>query len=403
MEKLKQYQEETEKELQSILAWWMNNMPDKDSDGFYGEIDSFGAADPKATRGLVLYSRILWTFSAAYLHTGSAELLTMSEKAYRYLMNHFRDPVHGGMFWAVNADGKVQQDKKQVYGLAFCIYGLAEYYRAGKDEQALQTAIELFQLLEAHCRDCVHDGYFEAVSGDWRPIADCRLSEKDLNEKKSMNTHLHILEAYSGLYKSWKDVKLASAIFSLLNIFRQHIIDSRTHQQHLFFSESWEIRSGIVSFGHDVEAAWLLYEAAASIRNTGMLAYFKENAIEMVDASLQGVDTDGGMWYEYNKADLHFNREKHWWPQAEAMVGFLNAYQLTENEQYLRHSINSWNFIKNHIRDSQNGEWFWGIHEDGSLMIREKAGFWKCPYHNSRACMEVSSRIAGILNRFSGF
>lgn len=402
MEKLKQYQEETEKELQSILAWWMNNMPEKDSDGFYGEIDSFGAADPKATRGLVLYSRILWTFSAAYLHTGSAELLTMSEKAYRYLMNHFRDSVHGGMFWAVDADGKVQQDKKQVYGLAFCIYGLAEYYQAVKDEEALQVAIELFQLIETHCRDCVYDGYFEAFSRDWSPIADCRLSEKDLNEQKSMNTHLHVLEAYSCLYKCRKDVKLASAIFSLLNLFRQHIIDAETHQQHLFFSASWEVRSNMVSFGHDVEAAWLLYEAAASVGNTEMLAYFKANAVEMAGAALQGVDTDGGMWNEYDKSNHHFNKEKHWWPQAEAMVGFLNACRLTGHEQYLRHSINSWNFIKKNIRDSQNGEWFWGIHEDGSQMIRGKAGFWKCPYHNSRACMEVSSIISVLLHRFPG-
>ncbi|HJV18391.1 MAG TPA: AGE family epimerase/isomerase [Sediminibacterium sp.] len=402
MEELKQYQAEMEAELQSILGWWMEHTPDPGSAGFHGEVNASGIAHPGATRGLVLYSRILWTFSAAYRHTGNAHLLTMSEQAYRYLLNHFKDPVYGGMFWAVGADGKVQQDKKQVYGIVFCIYGLAEYYQAVKDEQALQVAIELFQLIETHCRDRVYDGYFEAFSRDWSPMPDVRLSEIDLNEQKSMNTHLHVLEAYSCLYKCRKDVKLASAIFSLLNLFRQHIIDAETHRQHLFFSASWEVRSNMVSFGHDVEAAWLLYEAAASVGNTEMLAYFKANAVEMAGVALRGVGPDGGMWYEYNKTGHHANKEKHWWPQAEAMVGFLNVYRLTGDEQYLRHSINSWSFIKKYIRDPQNGEWLWGIHENGSPMIREKAGFWKCPYHNSRACMEVSSIISVLLNRFPG-
>ncbi|MBL7759753.1 MAG: AGE family epimerase/isomerase [Sediminibacterium sp.] len=400
MEALKQYQSEIETELQLILGWWMEHTPDAESAGFHGEVDDSGIAQPGATRGLVLYSRILWTFSAAYRQTGNEQLLTMSERAYWYLLHHFKDPVYGGMFWAVDVDGKVQQDKKQVYGIAFCIYGLAEYYQVVKDEQALQVAMELFQLIETHCRDFVDEGYIEAVSRDWSSIADLRLSEKDLNEAKSMNTHLHVLEAYACLYKCRKDVKLASAIFSLLKLFRKYIIDPATHQQHLFFSSSWEVRSNMVSFGHDIEAAWLLYEAAATVGNTEMLTYFKENAVEMADAALQGIDADGGMWYEYNKTDHHLNKEKHWWPQAEAMVGFLYAYRFTGHEQYLRHSINSWNFIKKYIRDPQNGEWFWGIHEDGSPMIRGKAGFWKCPYHNSRACMEVSSAITLLLNRF---
>jgi mannobiose 2-epimerase len=402
VEELKQYQAEVESELQSILTWWMERMPDPESAGFYGEVDFNGMVHPEATRGLVLYSRILWTFSAAYRHIGNPDLLHISEKACKYLLKHFRDPVYGGMFWAVDAGGKPQQDKKQVYGLAFCIYGLAEYYQAVKNEEVLQAAIELFQLVETHCRDCVDDGYIEAVSRDWTPVADLRLSEKDLNEAKSMNTHLHVLEAYSCLYKCWKDVKLASAIFSLLNLFRKHIIDPETHQQHLFFSASWKVRSEIVSFGHDIEAAWLLYEAALSAGHTEMIAYFKENAIQMADVAIGGIDADGGMWYEYSKTDHHLNREKHWWPQAEAMVGFLNAYCLTAGESYLRHSLNSWSFIKKNILDAQNGEWFWGIRDDGTMIAKEKAGFWKCPYHNSRACMEVSSMISTLLNRLPG-
>lgn len=401
MEELKQYQSEVESELQLILNWWMRQMPDPESAGFHGEIDFFGVVQPEASRGLVLYSRILWTFSAAYRHTENRDLLLVSEKACNYLLNHFRDPLYGGMFWSVDANGKAEQDKKQVYGLAFCIYGFAEYYQASRNEQALQAAVELFQLIELHCKDTIHEGYIEAVSRNWKPIEDLRLSEKDLNEAKSMNTHLHVLEAYACLYKCWKDERLAAAIFSLLNLFRKHIIDPVTHQQHLFFSSSWELRSNLVSFGHDIEAAWLLYEATLCLDHVEILAYFKENAIQMATATLSGIDEDGGMWYEYNRANHYLNKEKHWWPQAEAMVGFLNAYCLTGQESYLRHSLNSWSFIKKNILDIQNGEWFWGIKDDGKI-IKEKAGFWKCPYHNSRACMEVSRMISGLLARFSG-
>jgi mannobiose 2-epimerase len=397
-EYLLQFRQDVDNELQSILEWWMKNMPAPDDDGFHGGISNHMEPLTDAPRGLVLNSRILWTFSAAYMHQPDPRYLVMAERAFHYLLRHFDDREYGGMYWSVDKTGAPLEDKKQVYGIAFCIYGLSEYYRAAHDAVALEKAKELFALLEQHSYDPVYGGYTEACSRDWQPLEDIRLSDKDANEKKSMNTHLHVLEAYSNLFSVWKHPELQEAIIKLLIVFRDRIIDHRHHRQLLFFSETWESRSPVVSFGHDIEAAWLLHEAAVTAGDAGLLTYYKENAVLMAGGALQGIDTDGGLWYEYDRTDNNYNYEKHWWPQAEAMVGFFNAWQVSGNEAWLWCSRQSWDFIQRYIRDQANGEWFWGIDEKGQPMEKEKAGFWKCPYHNGRACIEISKRISNLLS-----
>jgi len=392
-EQLSRYQDQVETELESILSWWIKYMPDEDGSGFNGEVNNDNTVVQQAAKGLVLNSRILWTFSAAFMHSGKTEYLPMAGRAFRYLSTYFLDEAYGGMFWSVDAAGNKLMDKKQVYGIAFCIYGLSEYYRAAQIELSLQMAKDLFYLLEKHSLDTTYGGYLEAFTCSWEPIDDLRLSDKDDNEKKTMNTHLHVLEAYSNLYKVWKDEQLAKAIVNLLNIFSEKIINPITNQQQLFFTEEWEPRSAVVSFGHDIEAAWLLHEAAATLGNAATVQQFEKMAIQMADAALAAIDKDGGLWYELNTTTNHLNKEKHWWPQAEAMVGFFNAYQITGNLKYLEASQNSWTFIQQYLLNKEFGEWNWGIHADGSIMQKEKAGFWKCPYHNSRACMEISERI----------
>lgn len=389
---LLQYQQEVDAELESILNWWMLHMPDK-SNGFWGEIDYQNNTQQNAERGIVLYSRILWTFSAAYLQKRKKEYLLFAERAFNYICTHFKDEVHGGVFWSVDHNGQKLQDKKQVYGLAFCLYGFSEYYRATNNETALQSSKELFYMLEKYCYDKKGGGYFEAFSRNWQPIEDLRLSEKDANECKTMNTHLHVLEAYCNLYRVWGSVQLKTAIISLLDLFNKKIIDANTHKQHLFFSDNWEVRSSIISYGHDIEASWLLYEAAEIIGDDFLIKQFTTSALAMADAATDGIDVDGSMFYEYDATNMHLNKEKHWWPQAEAMVGYFNAYELSDNEMYLQQSLNSWAYIKQYIKDDTHGEWFWGRNENGTTMQKEKAGFWKCPYHNGRACMEISKRI----------
>jgi mannobiose 2-epimerase len=209
-----------------------------------------------------------------------------------------------------------------------------------------------------------------------------------------MNTHLHIIEAYANLYSVWKDKKLEERIIALLGLFDSHFINKNNYHLNLFMDDDWNVRSSLQSFGHDIEAAWLLLECAEVIENKFYIDLYKNLSVKLTDAAAAGLDNDGGLWYEYDPAIEHWIKEKHSWPQAEAMVGFFNAWQLTKEDNYLQHSINSFEFIKNNIQDSSKGEWFWGRNEDGSVMQKEKAGFWKCPYHSGRACMELSKRIS---------
>ncbi|WP_379084976.1 AGE family epimerase/isomerase [Pedobacter sp. UC225_65] len=387
------YKAEVTTELENLLNWWMTFTVDHENGGFYGKVDPNNIVAPNAPKGLVLNARILYTFSSAYLLTGNDDYLRMADSAFSYLHTYFLDPEYGGFYWAVDFKGAMLDGKKQVYGQAFAIYAFAEYYKATQNEKALTLAKDGFWLLEKYSFDHIHLGYLEAFKKDWQAIDDLRLSDKDLNEKKSMNTHLHVIEAYTNLYAIWKNEVLAIAIKRLLANFATHIIHKDTHHLQLFFSENWEVKSSLVSFGHDIEAAWLLQEAAEIIADPEEITKFKNLALQISRASTSGLAQNGGLWYEYDPATAHWTKEWHWWPQAEAMVGFFNAWQLSGEEQFLNHSLESWAFIKQYIRDSEKGEWHWGINENYSLMQGEdKAGFWKCPYHNGRACIALIKR-----------
>jgi mannobiose 2-epimerase len=261
-------------------------------------------------------------------------------------------------------------------------------------EPAKQLAIELYRLLQEKSYDPVQGGYFEAFARNWQPIEDARLSNKDDSAKKTMNSHLHILEAYTCLYRIWPDAQLKQHIKGLLANFDDHIIDHNTGHLQLFFDERWQVKSETVSYGHDIEASWLLLEAAEVIADEVLIARMKTLAIKMAESVVIGLDTDGGLWYEYEPAHNRLVKEKHWWPQAEALVGFYNAWQVSDRHEFLQYAYNNWAFIKQYIIDKKNGEWFWGIKEDHTVMLnQDKVGPWKCPYHNARACMEIIRRI----------
>jgi cellobiose epimerase len=391
---LPQYQAEVTDELSSILEYWMKYTIDKKQGGFFGSVDNNNVADQNAAKGIVLNSRILWAFSAAYTRHNQQPYLDMATRAYRYIVDHFIDRKHGGVYWSVDNTGKILDGRKQIYGLAFCIYGLAEYYKASKDSVALHIAESLFDHIEKYSFDKLNGGYLEAFTQGWKMIGDMRLSEKDDNEKKTVNTHLHIIEAYSNLYTVWPGERLKECIKHLLGIFEQHFIEQSSYHLRLFMDEQWSARSSLISYGHDIEAAWLLLDCAEKIGIAGYIGLYKELSIKIAGAAMEGLDEDGGLWYEYDYAKDELIKEKHSWPQAEAMIGFMNAYQLTGEEKYLHHSFNAWNFIKQYIKDCTNGEWFWGVNADYSIMQKEKAGFWKCPYHNARACIELMKRIS---------
>jgi len=390
---LKNLKTELKLELQSILSYWMDKTVDKKNGGFVGQIDYNNDTIGDAEKGSVLNARLLWTFSAAYKISGNNNHLNTAKRAFEYISEHFYDTKFGGIFWSLHADGTPKDTKNQIYALAFVIYGLSEYYSVSKDEKALQLAISLYSKIQQYSYDAEKGGYLEAFTRDWQPIEDLRLSKKDANEKKTMNTHLHIVEGFANLYKVWKDESLRKVIVELLETIEKYFINTETGHLRLFFDENWVEKKDVISYGHDIEAAWLLLQCAEIVADENLIERYKKYAIEMAEATKEGIDTDGGLWYEYDPETDELMSEKHWWPQAELIIGYFTAWQLSGKQEYLDIVFKNWEFTQKYIIDKENGEWFWGVNSDYSKIEKDKAGFWKCPYHNSRACIELINRI----------
>ena len=375
----------------NILPWWAENMTDPEG-GFYGRRDGYCQLDPDAPKGLILNARILWTFSAAYRVLGEPQYLKTAQRAAREVMDRFCDPEFGGAYWSLDAHGNPLDNKKQFYAIAFAIYGLAEYFRATSSDKALDCAINLYHSIDTHSRDTERGGYIEACTRDWRPIEDMRLSDKDQNDAKTMNTHLHILEGYTNLYRVWKDDQLHSRLRELVELFLDRITGADGHL-HLFFDEDWNLHGQIRSYGHDIECSWLLWEAAEVLGDEDIIARCREVCPRIARASMEGFTRFGGMIYEWNMtaAQKHTNRD--WWVQAETVVGCFNQYQMTGKACWLGAARAAWAFIKEHII-APDGEWYWGANEAFAPDTdNDRAGFWKCPYHNGRMCLELIERI----------
>jgi len=380
----------------NILNFWMNEVYDSGRKTFYGRIDNSMQKFADEPLSAVFITRILWTFSAAYRMFPNAEYKKMADEAFRILLENFWDHVNGGIFWSVFPDGQVENTKKQFYAQAFFIYALSEYHLAFNDEKAKQMAISMYMLLERFAYDSEFGGYFEANTADWKKPVDQRLSEKDLNVEKSMNTHLHILEAYTNLYRIYKDPQLEKKLEQLIRIFLDIIIDKDTGHLILFFDANWKVRSKIDSYGHDIEASWLLNEAAEVLGNKKIIDEVESLAIRISDLTLkQGLSQQGGLYYE--KKGNTLMEEFHWWPQAEAIIGFFNAYQISESKEYMNAVEKNWKYIQDYICDPINGEWYWGVDSNFNKLNEDKTGPWKAPYHNGRMCLEMIRRIENMV------
>mgnify|MGYP002745994498 CR=1 FL=1 len=384
-------QNEVQWELENnILPFWMNRMIDNEYGGFHGQITGNGQRVVHAPKGAILNARILWTFSAAYRLLRKPEYLETATRAKRYLIDKFYDQEFEGIYWELDYTGQPVQTKKQIYALGFAIYGLSEYNRATGDKEALDYAIRLFKAIEQYSFDPEKNGYMEAFTKDWKLIEDMRLSDKDENEKKTMNTHLHILEPYTNLYRVWKDARLERQLYNLIGLFTEKILDKDTSHLQLFFDNDWQSKYPVVSYGHDIEASWLLHEAARVLGDAGLIAEIEPVVKKIAAAASEGLTSDGGMIYEKNLTTGHIDGDYHWWVQAETVVGYYNLFRYFGDRGALQHSIDCWEFIKRHLTDDVHGEWFWSLRADGSLnRDDDKAGFWKCPYHNGRMCIEL--------------
>ena len=415
---------EVRQELENdILPFWMEKMTDSGRGGFYGRIDGGDTLHADAPKGAILNARILWTFSAAYRILRRPEYLDTATRAKRYLIDRFYDNDFGGVYWSLDADGNPLDTKKQIYAQGFAIYGLGEYARATGDDEALDYAVRLFNLIEEHSFDRGRNGYVEAFMRDWSVIGDMRLSDKDENASKTMNTHLHILEPYANLYRVWKDARLERQLRNMIGLFTGKIMNRETSHLDLFFDDDWHTRGDIVSYGHDIEASWLIHEAALVLGDKALLKDIEPVIVNIARAADEGLNPDGSLIYEQTsgQADGQTSRqgtdgeptgvqgeapcqlvtctsstdkELHWWVQAENVVGHVNLYQHFGDEAALDTAVKCWQFIKNSLIDREHGEWHWSLMPDGTVNRRDdKAGFWKCPYHNGRMCMEIIERF----------
>ena len=380
--------------LSGILPFWLKYAIDEEYGGFRGQIANDLTINPHAAKGIILNARILWTFSKAFSAYGDPVYLNAARRAYEYLVRFFWDNEFGGVYWMVDYQGNPFDTKKRIYGQAFTVYALAEYYHATGDAEILARALRLVEVIEASGHDPANGGYFETYERDWTLAVDQRLSEVDQDEKKSMNTHLHLLEAYAALLRNHEHSTVRLRLRELIEVFLNHIVDPKTHHFLLFFDEEWRTQSDKVSFGHDIEGSWLLCEAAEILGDTALLESVRAVGLSMAQAVYdQGLDTDGGLLYEAGPTGI-IDSDKHWWPQAEAVVGFLNAHELSGRQYFRDAAERSWAFIEEHIIDREHGEWFWLVSKDGvPAAERDKVGPWKCPYHNSRACFETMERL----------
>lgn len=408
----------------NILRFWLDKMQDQENGGFYGRIDGSGVLHPEAEKGAILNARILWSFSAAYRVLGNQEYLDAATRAKDYFIEHFIDKEYGGVYWSLDYKGEPLDTKKQFYAIGFAIYGLTEYARATGDREALEYALDLYDCIEEHAFDREHNGYIEACTREWGKIADMRLSELDANYPKSQNTHLHIIEPYTNLLRCLKELRaqescnyvpvlgsvlpvgvtvpvellarVEGSVRNLIDIFTDYILNPETHHLDLFFEMDWTRGAGrLESYGHDIECSWLMHEAALVLGDQKVLDKVEKIIVQVAKASEKGLRPDGSMIHEANLDTGHVDDDLHWWVQAENVVGWYDIYQYYGDEDALKKAVRCWQYIKENLVDTINGEWFWSRHPDGTLnTVDDKAGFWKCPYHNSRMCLEIIERNA---------
>lgn len=374
----------------NILPYWLKLKDPRG--GFYGEVKADGTVLRDASRGVILNARIIWSFAAAYQAIPDKEYLLAAIHAKDWFLKHFCDHKYGGVYWSVAADGTREDTKKQLYAQGFAIYGLSELYKVTKDDEVLKAAVNIYRVVETYFADKEFGGYTEALARDFSPLEDMSLSAHDINADKTMNSHLHILEAYANLYQVWPDAGLKKAVEQLLDIIGTKVMNADGHLQ-LYFRRDWSVLPGGVSFGHDIETSWLALECAFAIKDEAVVERVRPWALAMAHAGNEGLLPDGSMRYE-RLLDGTYDDSRQWWVQAETVVGNLWLYRHRGQQCPLQSALAAWKYIKDNLVDPVDGEWWWAILPDGSKdMSQPKAGFWKCPYHNTRMCLQVLSLL----------
>ena len=381
----------------NILPFWAERMADNVRGGFFGRMSGDGKLDTEAPRGAILNARILWSFAAAYRVLGNPTYLEQATRARDYFLEHFVDKEFGGVYWSVTANGTPLDTKKQTYAIGFAIYGLSEYARATGDKASLEAAVRLYHDLERYAFDSQNGGYHEALTREWTPMGDMRLSDKDENCDKTMNTHLHIIEPYTNLYRVWRSAKLRMQIVGLVDVFCNSLLNQHTKHLDLFFDTTWNGRRNIESFGHDIEASWLLAETADVLGDAALSKKLAPVIADIARAAEEGINADGSMNTERRKDEGRTTAQRDWWVQCECVIGEINMAQRTccnESDGHFKRARRCFDYIVNNLVDNALGEWYWSVSAEGAPNMRDDhAGFWKCPYHNTRMCLEIMERL----------
>jgi cellobiose epimerase len=374
-----------------ILPFWLGLRDDRHG-GMFGRVGFDLIVDQVADKGSIATCRSLWTFSSAYRMLKKPEYLEYARHLYQFVANHLVDRECGGVFWSVDYQGRPVDSTKHVYAQSFAVYALSEYHRASADPTALQLARQILELIEERGYDPRVNAYLEQFDRQWRPIANQHLSEHGLIAELTMNTHLHVLEAYTNLYRAWPDPTLGQRLENLLEIFHGTLYDQRTRAFKVFFDRNWGNLARLRSFGHDIEATWLITEAlvALNIDREDYRRMVVDGAYSVVE---HGLRPDGSLDNELAGDDL--DQTKIWWVQAEAIVGFLNAATLTGDREFEQLARRTWEYTMTNLVDPRPGsEWFNSLAPDGTVTPQDIAGIWKCSYHNGRLCLEILRRIA---------
>lgn len=396
---ISQFREEVEWELlNNIVPFWIEKSRDNENGGFVGRITGTGDYDWTSDKTIILNSRILWSFSALHNYYKKPEYYEVASRAYKFIMANFWDGEFGGVYWSINHMGRPIQTKKQIYAQAFMILALTEYYKCNNEKSILSDAIEVFNLIEIHGFDKNWGGYFEAFTREWDTLEDVRLSSYDINANLTTNTHLRLLEGYTNLAGVWKNEKLLKQLNFQIVLFLEKIIDVRSYNLRLFFDDQWRPLSPEISFGHNIESSWLLSKACCTSGATNLQRAVEPIVVGMTESILnEAINPKGGLLYGSHSGVI--DEDAHWWTQAEGMIGFLNAYQITGDNKYIEAVYSVWNFTKEYIHDRNAGEWYFRVDKNGKPNLEDdKIGPWKAPYHNMRACLEILERTQLLIN-----
>ena len=385
---------EIETHLKEKLIPFWEGLKDKENGGYYGYMGYDLAIDTHYEKGCILNSRILWFFSNAYMLLGEDHLKDAAEHAYKFLKDCCIDKENGGVYWSVTYNGKISDDTKHTYNQAFAIYALSSYYDAIKDEEALKIAEELFNLIEEKCSD--EYGYLEAFSRTFEPAGNDKLSENGVMADKTMNTLLHVFEAYTEYYRVSHNEKAAARLRFMLDIFKNNVYNEKLGRQEVFFDQKYTPLIDLYSYGHDIETAWLLDRGLEVLGDSGYIEMFAPVTHALAVNIYNRAFVNGSV---LNEAENGVNdTTRIWWVQAESIVGFINEGMkipgTDESSKYFKAAEALWEYIKEFIIDKREGsEWFWSVNADGEPCQKPIVEPWKCPYHNGRMCIEIVRRM----------